>query len=111
MDFANPSPGKESEFDAAVNQHIKDVLVLPGWMAAQRYALAPPLVGRGGRPNKPQFLTMWETEGRDVNVLQARLDDAVRAGKVKALPVDEATWEFTYWKPITPYIAKEDFER
>src|SRR5262245_3304456 len=111
LDFANPLPGKESEFDAAVNQRIKDVLTLPGWMAAQRYALAPPPVGRGGRPNKPQFLTMWETEGRDVNVLQARLDDAVRAGKVKALPVDEATWEFTYWKPITPYITKEDFER
>jgi hypothetical protein len=45
---------------------------------------------------------MWETEGRDVNALQAIWDEAVRAGKVKALPVDEATWEFTYWKPITP---------
>jgi hypothetical protein len=39
------------------------------------------------------------------------LDEAAKAGKVKALPIDEATWEFTYWKPITPYITKEDFER
>jgi hypothetical protein len=111
MDFANPSPGKESEFDAAVNQRIKEVLTLPGWMAAQRYRLSPPPPGRGGRPNKPQFLTMWETEGRDVNELQGRLDEATKAGNVNTLPIDEATWEFTYWKPITPYITKEDFER
>jgi hypothetical protein len=112
MDFANPSGGRDAEFDAAMDQRIKDVLTLPGWMAAQRYALAPPPVGgSGSRPNKPRFLTMWETEGRDVNVLQASLDEAVKAGKVKTLPVDEATWEFTYWKPITPYITKEDFER
>ena len=111
MDFSNPSPGTESEFEAAVNQRIKDVLTLPGWMAAQRYRLVPPPAGRGGRPNKPRFLTMWETEGRDVNELQARLNDAAKAGRVKALPIDEATWEFTYWKPITPYITKEDFER
>jgi hypothetical protein len=111
MDFANPLPGQESAFDAAMNQRIKEVLTLPGWMAAQRYSLAPPPAGRGGRPNKPRFLTMWETEGRDVNELQARLDEAAKAGKVTAPPIDVATSEFTYWKPITAYITKEDFER
>jgi len=54
---------------------------------------------------------MWETEGRDVNELQVRLDEAAKAGKVTAPPIDAVTWEFTYWKPITPYITKEDFER
>jgi hypothetical protein len=54
---------------------------------------------------------MWETEGRDVNELQGRLDEAANAGNVNTLPIDEATSEFTYWKPITPYITKEDFER
>jgi hypothetical protein len=57
-------------------------------MAAQRYSLAPPPAGRGGRPNKPRFLTMWETEGRDVNELQVRLDEAAKAGKVTAPPID-----------------------
>jgi hypothetical protein len=111
MDYSNPAAGKESEFDAAMNQRIKDVLALPGWMAAQRYKLAPPAAGRGGRPNKPMYLTMWETEGKDVNGLQATFNDAVKTGKVKAVAIDEATWEFTYWTPITPYITKEDFLR
>ena len=86
MDFANPSPGKESEFDVAVNQRIKDVLTLPGWMAAQRYRLAPPPPGRGARPNKPQFLTMWETEGRDVNELQGQIDEAAKDGERERAP-------------------------
>jgi hypothetical protein len=114
MDFSNPAAGKDSEFEGAMNQHTKDVLALPGWMAAQRYKLAPPAAGRGGRPNKPQYLTIWEVEaqnGQNVNQIQAGLNEAIKAGKVKTLPIDEATWEFTYWEPMTPYITKEDFVR
>jgi hypothetical protein len=36
------------------------------------------------------------------------LNEAVTAGKVKAVPIDETTWEFTYWEPITPYITKQE---
>jgi hypothetical protein len=111
MDYANPVQGKEAEFDGALNQRIKDILSLPGWMAAQRYRQAPAARGGSGRPNKPLFLTMWETEGPDVNSLQAALNDALKVGKVKPVPIDEATWEFTYWTPITPYVTKEDFVR
>jgi hypothetical protein len=112
MDFSNPAAGKDAEFEAGQSQHIKDVLALPGWMAAQRYKLAPPAAGR--RPNKPQYLTIWEVEaqnGQNVNQIQAALNEAVKAGKVKTVPIDEATWEFTYWEPMTPYITKEDFVR
>jgi len=115
MDFSNPPAGKESEFDAAMKDRIKDVLALPGWMAAQRYKMAPPSGNRGrGRPNKPQYLTIWEVEaqnGQNVNQIQAGLNEAVKSGKVKSVPIDEATWEFTYWEPMTPYITKEDFVR
>jgi hypothetical protein len=111
MDFANPSAGREAEFDAAMNQRIKDVLALPGWMAAQRYRMVSRPTGRGGGPSKPQYLTIWETEGRDVNALQTTLNEAVSTGHVKALAIDEATREFTYWTPITPYITKDDFVR
>jgi len=110
MDFSNPAGGKEGEFEVALNQHIRDVLALPGWMAAQRYKLAPAVAGRGGRPNKPQYLTIWEVEaqnGQNVSQIQSALNEAVKAGKVKAVPIDETTWEFTYWEPITPYIRFE----
>jgi hypothetical protein len=114
MDFSNPASGKDDEFERTIHQHIKDVLSLPGWMAAQRYKLAPPVAGRGGRPNKPQYLTIWEVEaqnGQNVNQIQVALNDAIKAGRVKTIPIDEATAEFTYWEPMTPYITKEDFVR
>ena len=63
---------------------------------------------------KPHFLTIWEVEaqhGQNVSQIQSALNEAVKAGKVKAVPIDETTWEFTYWEPITPYITKEDFVR
>jgi hypothetical protein len=111
MDFSAPAAGRDAVFEAATNQRVKDVLALPGWMAAQRYRMPPTPEGRGARPNKPQYLTVWELEGRNVNELQATLNEAVKSGKVKPVPVDETTSEFTYWEPITPYVTKEDFVR
>ena len=37
MDFSAPAAGREGEFEAVTNQRVKDVLALPGWMAAQRF--------------------------------------------------------------------------
>jgi hypothetical protein len=111
MDFSAPAAGGEAAFETGTNQRIKDVLALPGWMAAQRYRMPAPTGGRGAPPNKPQYLTIWELEGRNVNELQATLNEAVKSGRVKAVPVDETTAEFTYWEPITPYVTKEDFVR
>ena len=96
MDFSTPAPGKDAEFETAANQRVKDVLALSGWMAAQRYRMPPVAAGRGARPNKPQYLTIWELEGRNVNELQATLNEAVKSGRVKAVPIDETTAEFTY---------------
>jgi hypothetical protein len=110
MDYASPAAGHEKEIDAAIDQRIRSVLTLPGWMAAQRFHQVPPAAGRPG-PAKPEYLTIWELEGHDVNALQAAFDDAIKGGRVKPLPIDPATWEFTYWEPMTPYITKEDFVR
>jgi hypothetical protein len=127
MDSSNPAAWKEREFEGAMSQHIKDMLALPGWMAAQRFKL-PQRDGACGPPNSLQYLTIWEVEGQPqqapqnnparrgqsgkyVNQIQSALNEAVKAGKVKKLPVDEATWEFTYWEPTTPYITKDAFVR
>ena len=111
MDFANPAPGKDAEFETATNQRIKDVLALPGWMAAQRFRLPPAPAGRGGRPTKPAYLTIWELEGRSAQSAQETLTEATKSAKVKSLSIDESTAEFVYWEPLTPYITKEDFIR
>jgi hypothetical protein len=128
MDFSNPAAGKKAEFEGAISQHIRDVLALPGWMAAQRFKLAPPSGAERPGPNSLQYLTVWEVEapprpapqsnparggqkGQSANKIQSALNEAIKAGKIKKLPIDEATWEFTYWEPVTPYITKELFVR
>jgi hypothetical protein len=109
MDFANPLPGQEAEFDRGVNQSIESVLMLPGWMAAQRFRVAD----TPGRPSpKPKYLTIWETEGASAQAIQDTLIEAQRSGTVKKnAAVDESTAEMVYWEPITPYITKDDFIR
>jgi hypothetical protein len=109
MDFANPLPGKEAEFESASNQRIQSVLTLPGWMAAQRFRMAD----TPGRPSvKPKYLTIWETEGTGAQAVQDTLIAAQKNGTVKKnAAADEATAEIVYWEPITPYITKDDFIR
>jgi hypothetical protein len=109
MDFANPSPGKEAEFEMSLNQTIQSVLTLPGWMAAQRFRMAD----TPGRPSvKPKYLTLWETEGSSAQAVHDTLISARKNGTLKKnAAADETTAEIVYWEPITPYITKDDFNR
>lgn len=109
MDFANPLPGKETEFDLSENKIIERVLRLPGWMAAQRFRL----VDTPGRPSgKPNYLTVWETEGASAQAVQDALSSAQKNGFVqKNAAAEQSTAEMVYWEPITPYITKDDFMR
>jgi hypothetical protein len=109
MEFANPLPGKEGEYDKSVNESIQSTLTLPGWMAAQRFRM----VDTPGRPSaKPKYLTTWETEGNSAQAVHDRLAKAQGTGAVKKhAAMDEATAEIVYWAPITPYITKDDFMR
>jgi hypothetical protein len=110
MDFANPLPGKEAEFDRSVNQAIQSVLTLPGWMAAQRFRVADT---PGRAPSvKPKYLTIWEAEGATAQAVHDTLVQAQKNGAVKKnAAADESTAEVVYWEPITPYITKDDFTR
>lgn len=110
MDFANPLPGREAEFEKSSNQSIESVLMLPGWMAAQRFRVAE-TPGRAPSP-KPKYLTIWETEGTSAQAVQDTLVQAQKRGAVKKnAAMDETTAEIVYWEPITPYITKDDFIR
>jgi hypothetical protein len=42
LDFIEPVSGvSDADFEAELSRHIRDVLALPGWMAAQRFRHAP----------------------------------------------------------------------
>jgi hypothetical protein len=103
MEFTNPLPGKDAEFDKAV-------LSLPGWMAVQRFRMAN-TPGRAPS-DKPKYLNLWETEGTSAQAIHGTWMQALKSGAVKKNPAaDESTAEIVYWEPITPHITKEDFVR
>ena len=110
MEFANPLPGREADFDKGVEESMQRVLLLPGWMAAQRFRMADT---PGRAPSaKPKYLTIWETEGGSAQAVYDTLLSAQKSGTVKKNDaVDGSTMETVYWEPITPYITKDDFTR
>jgi hypothetical protein len=110
MEFANPLPGKEAEFDKAANQGIAATLALPGWMAVQRFRMADTPGKAPG--DKPKYLNLWEAEGTNAQAIHDTWIEAVKSGVLKTnVAADERTAEIVYWEPITPHIGKEDFVR
>ena len=113
LDFVEPIAGvDDAVFEAALSKRVTEVLVLPGWMAAQRFRLAtPPAVDARPRLPFPKYMVIWETEAGHPQELQDRLIAATKAGELKALAADPATAQSSWWVTISPFITKDDFQR
>jgi hypothetical protein len=72
--FSNPAPGKNAELAQWYDdQHIPDVLAVPGFVAAQRFALAP-----GSATASHTVLAVYEIRTDDIAATMAEL--RARAG-------------------------------
>ena len=90
MVFANPVPGKETEFAAWYQKHMTDMIKLPGFVRIQRFQA----VSREGRPDPTfGFLVLYEYRG-DADVQHQRIQAAVQEGRVES--------------PDPRYVAKFD---
>jgi hypothetical protein len=68
--LTNAAEGRDAEFnDWYDNQHISDVLKLPGFVSAQRFNLAT-------QPAPYSYLTLYEIETDDLAATQAALGKA-----------------------------------
>jgi len=62
--LTNPTSGKEAEYNKWYNeQHIPDVLNVPGFVAAQRFRLAD---AQMGDENPHRYLALYEIETADL---------------------------------------------
>jgi hypothetical protein len=113
LDLVDPVSGVEDAmFEAALSKRVTDVLALPGFLAAQRFRhVTPP--GVDARPELPfpKYMVIWETEAGRAQELQDRLIAATKAGEIKALAIDPATSQSSWWVTVSPFITKDDFER
>lgn len=75
--FTSPTPGKEKEYnDWYTNQHLSDVLKVPGFVAATRYQLND--LGANGAKMPHRYLAIYEVETDDPAATLADLNS--RAG-------------------------------
>ncbi|NKQ54286.1 hypothetical protein HFP15_15470 [Amycolatopsis sp. K13G38] len=73
--FTDCVPGREAEFGEWYDTvHLRDVLRVPGFVAAQRFAARTGM--RGEQPGH-RFLAVYEIEADDLDAAQAALRSAV----------------------------------
>jgi len=111
--FVEPAAGvSDIDFETALSKEISDVLALPGWMAAQRFRLAPtPATSPPPRLAFTRYLVIWETEGATAQALSDARSAATKSGQITALRAESNTAQYSWWVPISPFVDKDDFER
>ena len=113
LDMIEPAAGvSDTDFEAALSKEIRDVLALPGWMAAQRFRHAPtPATSPPPRLQFTKYLVIWETEATNAQSLQDARMAAVKSGQIKPPATDTATAQYSWWVTVSPWIDKDDFLR
>lgn len=100
--LSNPVAGREAEFnDWYSNQHLADVLKVPGFLSAQRFKL-----GQEGSGAAWQYLAIYEFEAADPAEALAVL--TARAGSpdmVISEAMDMQTYSVVPWVAITEKLA------
>lgn len=60
--FSNPTPGDDAEYNRWYQEvHLKEVLEVPGFVAAQRFELTDAQMGDAERPHR--YLAIYEVDG------------------------------------------------
>ena len=103
----NPVEGKEQEFnDSYDNQHIPDVLALPGCLSAQRFKLSVDQIP--GWPPPHRYLAIYEFESETLALTVKTFLE--RAGTPAPRRIDgvarDTTFLTAFFEPLGPKIEK-----
>jgi hypothetical protein len=82
--FTKPKPGEDGAYNSWYDdQHIDDVLRSKGFVAAQRFRVAPQF----GAPEILPYLAIYEIESDDA---QASLDELARLADASVIPISDS---------------------
>ncbi|MSO90603.1 MAG: hypothetical protein EXR01_03305 [Acetobacteraceae bacterium] len=101
--FTNPVAGKDSTYnDWYTNQHLPDVLNVPGFVSAQRFKLSD--TQRAAGPFPWQYMALYQIETDDLKKTLATLGE--RSGTSAMVMSDALAAERLAWvyDPITPSV-------
>ncbi len=81
--LSNPVAGREQECnDWYLNQHLSEVVALPGFVSAQRFHLASPMAA----PNPYQFMAVYDMDCDDLDQTLSGLVTAAESGELEVSP-------------------------
>lgn len=93
-----PRPGRESEYHAWYEAHLDEVLAVPGFAAARRYAprAVPPALDADGR-----FVAVFTLATDDAEQTMAEFDRA-RADMASPASLELESVSFELWEALGP---------
>jgi hypothetical protein len=101
--ISSPTPGQEDEYNRwYTDQHLRDVLALPGFTAAQRFKLA--VSTPNGIPGSYLAIYEYESSGSDEDLRLAftLLQNATKSGQIViSKTMDPARVYASLFTPIT----------
>ena len=108
--LTNPTPGNETEYNRWYNeQHIPDVLNVPGIVAAQRFRLADKQMGD---KNPYKYFAVYEVETDDLNKVISELKSRVgTAEMVMSDAIDIQNVGAFFFEPIIEKVQAKDVLR
>jgi hypothetical protein len=97
--ISNSTPGQEDEYNRwYTEQHLDDVLRVPGFVAAQRFKLSVD----GPQSVSGRYLAIYEMDIDDPKATFDLLGEAVQAGKMPLSPaLDTENLKTAVFTPIT----------
>lgn len=73
--FTEPKPGQEAEYNKWYDEvHLKEVLEVEGFVAAQRFEIAPTQIGGPGQTAPRRYLAIYEIESDNVAAALEKLN-------------------------------------
>lgn len=110
--LTNPVEGKDKEYnDWYTNQHIPDVVSVPGIVAAQRFKLADFQMGNGA-PSPWKYLAIYEIESDDLKATFDAMQALVGTDKmVMTDALDMTSVGGFIYSPITNLVTTEEVAR
>lgn len=102
---SNPVAGREQEFnDWYTSRHLPEMLTVPGFASAQRFAASPILRSPASSPCRYSCLAIYEVTG-DPRLAFDALDRARAAGTVTRSPAISADLAAYLFDPVTTRLV------
>jgi hypothetical protein len=102
--LTNPVEGREAEFDTWYDRHIRDILRIPGFVAAQRHRVTS---RQRAKPPAWRHLAIYEVETDDLDSVMREMDWRVGTDDVPLSPALDGKRLAFFVEPISPLLTAE----